>query len=178
MENKTSLFLKILFSLTVALLVTAFVLFAIASFAIGNGSNFLNPNAFRTLIYWILVIVGAMWYVYRFGFPRAKANKGAGEEIFQLLLSLFVPLLIGAGLALAVYYAFYGLAILLLASLGYIVAAALIISMFFAVRFLIDIYFKPKAENKNQQIWMVLLSLLISIVLLVFALLLNGVAIG
>ncbi len=168
MENKTSTFSKILFSLTVAFLVTACVMFIISSFAVRDDGGFMKSNAFGSLIYWILTISGGIWYVYRFGFPKARKAPDEGEKTYLVLLSVFVPLLIGMGMALVVYYAFYGLLLLLMASLGYVVTVALIAGLFFAVRFLINLYFKP-TDNNTQQTWLVILSLLLSIGLLIIA---------
>ncbi len=157
-----------------AFLVTACVLFIIASFSVKDSGGFLNANAFGTLIYWLLTIVGAVWYLYRFGFPKAMDNNGQGEKTFQVLLSIFVPLLVGMGIALAIYYLLFGLAILLLASLGYIVTVALVVGLFFGIRFLINIYFNPTG-TEQQQSWLIILSVVVSIVLLFASLWANSV---
>ncbi len=168
MENKTPVFSKILFSLTVAFLVTASVIFIVSAFAVGNVGESLNPNAFSSYIYWILVLAGTGWYIYKFGFPRSK-QSGEGEQTYITLLSISVPLLVGMGLALVAYYVFYGLAILFLAALGYIITLAIVVGMIFAVRFLIDLYFKSHASTPRQT-WAMMLSLIASIALLLLAL--------
>ncbi len=170
MDSNIPTFSKILFSLTIGFLITAAVLFIIASFAVGTDVSFLNANAFKSMTFWVLTIFCAMWYHYRFGTKIATSDKETGEKTVAVLFSVFIPLLVGMGMALVGYYLFYGLALLVMVSLGYIVIAALVIGMLFAVRFLINLYFKPTAETGHHRAWMIPLSLLASIALLTAAL--------
>ncbi len=150
MDSNIPTFSKILFSLTIGFLITAAVLFIIASFAVGTDVSFLNANAFKSMTFWVLTIFCAMWYHYRFGTPAAKPDEQTGKKTLRILASIFIPLLVSIGIILVVYYIFYGLALLVLISLGYLVTASLILGILFTLRFLVDIYFYPTKESKNQ----------------------------
>jgi hypothetical protein len=169
MENKTSLLSKILFTFTVAFFATACVIFIVKLLAIGSLETFLGSNAFSSILYWLISLAATVWYIYRYGFPKTQKAEDLGEKTYSVLLALFIPLLIGMGIGLIVYYIIYGLSILFMAAIGYIIAILLVVDIFYGIRFLIKVYFKPGEISKYVQWGAIVISLLIAIVLLILA---------
>jgi hypothetical protein len=171
MKIQTALFSKILFVFTVAFFTTACVIFGVKFLTIHPSETFLTPNAFSSMLYWIMSFIAAIWYVYIYGFPKTLLRVDApGEKTYFFLLSIFLPLLIGMGIGFVLYYTLFGLSVLFIATFGYLVAVLLVAGIFYMVRLLINLHFKPKELKPFLQNVVIWLSLAVSFGLLVVAL--------
>lgn len=148
MKTQTSLFSKLFFILTLAFYTTACVIFGIILLAMESLDTFLDQNAFKSLLYWTVVIVATAWYSYFYGFPKTQNEDGSGKKAYPVLLALSTPVFIGIGIGVIIYYILYALSVLFMASIGYIVALLLVVSLFYVTWFLIGLYFKPDKPEK------------------------------
>lgn len=171
MKTQTSLFSKLFFILTLAFYITACVIFGIILLAMDSLHTFLSPNAFGSLLYWTIVVAATACYSYLYGSTKTQAVARADQKAYPVLLSFFTPIFVGIGAGVVAYYILYALSVLFMASIGYIVALLLVVSLFYVTWFLIGLYFKPvKTMSPAMQKTVIGFSFVISFVLLILSL--------
>jgi hypothetical protein len=103
---------------------------------------FLPQNVFCSLLYWIIAVSSTTCYTYIYGFPKTLIVEGSREKNHSLTYAFFMPLLIGYGVGVVVYYMLRVLSALCMPAIGYVVVTLLIMSLFYTTWFLINLYFK------------------------------------
>jgi hypothetical protein len=133
---------------------------------------FLPRNAFSSLLYWFFSVSSTACYIYIRGFPTIRSTKGKGKPFRVFIYAFFMPLFIGYGISLIIYYVLYALSTLSMAATGYIVILLLVMSLFYTVWFLINLYFinLNKRLNPILRKSVMIVSLVTSFVLLILSL--------
>jgi hypothetical protein len=122
---------------------------------------FLSRNVFGSLLYWILAVSSAAYYIYIRGFPK----------IHSFFYAFFMPLFVGYGIAAMVYYMLYVLSAYFMVAVGYIVILLLVLSLFYTTWFLITLYFsRGKRLNPALRKSVMAVSLVTSFGLLILSL--------
>jgi hypothetical protein len=142
MKTQASLFSRFCFILTLAFHITTCVIFCTLLLTMDSFSVFLPRNVFSSLLYWILAVSSTTCYTYIYGFPKTRLVEESGKKKHSLTYAFFMPLLIGYGVGIVVYYMLRALSTLCMSAIGYIVVALLAMSLFYTTWFLINLYFK------------------------------------
>jgi hypothetical protein len=133
--------------------------------------TFLSPNAFNSLLYWTIAVAATAWYAYIYGFPKMPDEENSGKKAYLFVLTFCTPIFVGIGIGAAAYYILYGLSVLFMASIAYIVALLLVVSLFYVTWFLIRLYFKPlKKINPALRTTSMIFSLIIALGFLILSL--------
>lgn len=171
MKTQTSLFSRLFFILTLAFYTTACVIFGIILLAMDSLDTFLDPNAFKSLLCWTIVIAATAWYAYFYGFPKTQDEEDSGKKTYPVALAFFTPIFVGIGIGVVAYYMLYALSVLFMASIGYIVALLLVASLFYVTWLLIRLYFKPNEKiNPTLRKTTMVFSLMVAFGLLLLSL--------
>jgi hypothetical protein len=133
MKTQASLFSRFCFILTLAFHITTCVIFCTLLLARDSYSLFFPRNVFSSLLYWVFAVSSTAYYIYICGFPKTPSHS--------LFYAFSMPLFIGYGIAVLMYYMLYALSTLFMAAVGYIVVLLLIASLFYTTWFLINLYF-------------------------------------
>ncbi len=159
---------KVIFAVTLISFLSACALAIAVLWKQGSYETSLPVSFFMSPIFWVIATAVTIWYIYEFGFPRTKNRNtdGSGKTILATL-SMFVPFFVGFIVGLAAYYLLYWLSVLFMASIGYILIAAIIALAIFVTIFLSRLVFKPK-EDRYRQLFL-FLSLLGAIALLILS---------
>jgi hypothetical protein len=143
MKTQASLFSRFCFILTLAFHITTCVIFCTLLLTMDSFGIFLPRNVFSSLLYWVLAVSSTACYIYIYGFPKTQNAEGREnrKKNHSLFYAFSMPLFIGYGIAVMVYYMLYALSALFMTTVGYVVVLLLIASLFYTTWFLINLYF-------------------------------------